>query len=416
MINKSLIKEIKSRRVFDSRGNPTVEVEIFTENGSSGRAISPSGASTGLNEAIEVRDNDKMFKGKDVKRGLKIIDEIIAPKLIGLSCEDQENIDRVLLDLDKSNQKINIGGNVTTAISIANYLCSNDLYKETAFKYHSFTNDYKIPKPEIQIFGGGAHAGNKKSFQDFLIFPLENYTCEEYFNIVYNVSNSAKKKLVKGNNFFGYCDEGGLFPHNLDHFQICEIINEALIENSLNPGKEIAISIDVAASNFYNNKIYQLYDMELDKFELTNIFEILINEYNVKIIEDPYEEKDISSFSTFKKKFGSKVDIIGDDLICTDYNLLNTAINQDAVNGIIIKINQCGTITETLQTLKLAKEKKIKTILSARSGDTEENFLSHLAVAWATDMIKVGSFSRSERTSKWNELIRIEEEINKNDG
>ena len=193
MINKSLIKEIKSRRVFDSRGNPTIEVEIFTENGSSGRAISPSGASTGLNEAIEVRDNDKMFKGKDVKKGLKIIDEIIVPKLIGLSCEDQENIDKVLLDLDKSNQKINIGGNVTTAISIANYLCSNNLYKQTAFKYHSFTDDYKIPKPEIQIFGGGAHAGNKKSFQDFLIFPLENYTCEEYFDIVYNVSNSAKK-------------------------------------------------------------------------------------------------------------------------------------------------------------------------------------------------------------------------------
>ena len=414
MNSDSLIEVINCRRVFDSRGNPTIEVEIFTKNGSYGRAISPSGASTGLNEAIEIRDNDDMFGGKDVKKGLEIINKKIAPQLVGLSCENQNEFDNILKNLDKSDQKLNIGGNVSTALSIANYLCASNFNMEPAYKYHSNSNNNNIlPRPEIQIFGGGAHAGNSKSFQDFLIYPINNMTYEEYFNIVFNVSNSAKKKLIKNNNFFGYCDEGGLYPNNLNHFQICEIINESITECKLVPGKEIGISIDVAASNFYKDGIYTLYDKELDASELTNIYDKLIKKLNVSLIEDPYQEEDIISFANLQSQYNQFVSIVGDDLICTRHDLLKNAINQKAVSAIIIKINQCGTITETLETIKLAKQNNIKTILSARSGDTEDSFLSHLAIAWGNEMIKVGSFSRSERTSKWNELIRIEEMINK---
>ena len=413
MNSNSLIEIINCRRVFDSRGNPTIEVEIFTKNGSYGRAISPSGASTGLNEAIEIRDNDEMFGGQDVKKGLDIINKKIAPQLIGLSCENQNEFDNILKKLDKSDQKQNIGGNVSTALSIANYLCASDFNKEPPYKYYSNSNNNILPRPEIQIFGGGAHAGNSKSFQDFLIYPIDNINYEEYFNIVFNVSNSAKKKLIKNNNFFGYCDEGGLYPNNLNHFQICEIINESITDCKLVPGKEIGISIDVAASNFYKDGIYSLYNRELNTFELTNIYEKLIKEFNVSLIEDPYQEEDIISFVNLQNQYNDFVNIVGDDLICTKHNLLKNAINQKAVSAIIIKINQCGTITETLETIKLAKQNKIKTILSARSGDTEDSFLSHFAIAWENEMIKVGSFSRSERTSKWNELIRIEEMINK---
>lgn len=413
MNSDSLIEIINCRRVFDSRGNPTIEVEIFTKNGSYGRAISPSGASTGLNEAIEIRDNDEMFGGQDVKKGLDIINKKIAPQLIGLSCENQNEFDNILKKLDKSDQKQNIGGNVSTALSIANYLCASDFNKEPPYKYYSNSNNNILPRPEIQIFGGGAHAGNSKSFQDFLIYPIDNINYEEYFNIVFNVSNSAKKKLIKNNNFFGYCDEGGLYPNNLNHFQICEIINESITDCKLVPGKEIGISIDVAASNFYKDGIYILYNRELNTFELTNIYEKLIKEFNVSLIEDPYQEEDIISFVNLQNQYNDFVNIVGDDLICTKHNLLKNAINQKAVSAIIIKINQCGTITETLETIKLAKQNNIKTILSARSGDTEDSFLSHFAIAWENEMIKVGSFSRSERTSKWNELIRIEEMINK---
>ncbi len=413
MKNNSVIKNINCRRVFDSRGNPTIEVEIFTENGSFGRAISPSGASTGANEAIEIRDNDKMFYGKDVKKALEIIDKQISPHLIGISCEDQDTFDNILISLDKSVLKENVGGNTTTALSIANYLCSSNLNKIDIFKYHSKSDSYFIPKPEIQIFGGGAHANKNNTFQDFLIYPLIDFSCEEYFNIVYNVSHTAKNKLIKNENFYGYCDEGGLFPHNLDHYQICEIINESIVENNINPEKDLGISIDVAASNFYSGGTYSLNDKELDTVELTKIFNKLIEEFNVSLIEDPYDENDISSFAKLKKKHENNAKIIGDDLICTNFNLLNNAIEKKAVDGLIVKINQCGTISETLKTINLAKENNIKTILSARSGDTEENYLSHFAVAWETDMIKVGSFSRSDRTSKWNELIRIEEIIKK---
>ena len=411
MKNSSIIDKVLSRRVFDSRGNPAIETEIITKSGKSGRAISPSGASTGKNEAIEIRDNDKRYNGKDIKKGLELIDSEIAGLLIGKSCEDQKGFDKIINDFDKSDQKKIIGGNVSTSLSIANYLCASNLNNTPAFKYYAKSNTLKIPKPEIQIFGGGAHSGNQNSFQDFLIYPIDNFSYEEFLNSFYNIFNYTKETLVKNNNFFGYCDEGGFFPNKLNQFEICEIINESIIKNKFVPGKDLGISIDVAASNFYNKSKYNLYDNIIDKIELKNILEKLIDKLNVSLIEDPFYEEDFHSFASLKNIKAGSVEIIGDDLVCSNYNLLNKAIKKNSIDGIIVKINQCGTISEALDTINLAKKNGIKTILSARSGDTEDVFLSHLAVAWDVDMIKVGSFSRSERTSKWNELIRIEEKL-----
>ncbi len=411
MKDSSIIEKVLSRRVFDSRGNPTIETEIITKSGACGRAISPSGASTGKYESIEIRDNDEKYNGKDIKRGLEIIDNIVANLLIGLSCEDQKGFDKIINDYDKSAQKNLIGGNVSTSLSISNYLCASNLNNTPAFKYYAKSDNLKIPKPEIQIFGGGAHSGNQKSFQDFLIYPKNNFSYEEFLNSVYNIFNFTKQTLLRNNNFFGYCDEGGFFPNELDQFDICEMINESIIKNKLTPGKDIGISIDVAASNLYYGGKYNLYDKTLDEIELVKIFDKLINEFNVNMIEDPFHEEDFNSFSSLKNKHKGPIKIIGDDLVCSNDNLLKKAIELDSIDGVIVKINQCGTISEALSTIELAKKNKIKTILSARSGDTEDVFLSHFAVAWDVDMIKVGSFSRSERTSKWNELIRIEEQL-----
>ena len=413
MNKNSIISKIKCRRVFDSRGNPTIEAEVHTNNNIYGRAISPSGASTGSNEALENRDNDERYNGRDIKKALYLIEEKISPLLIGKSCENQKEFDDVLLNFDNSSQKINIGGNVTTALSIANYLCACKLSSKQIFSFKSSSNTLKIPKPEIQIFGGGAHSGNKKSFQDFLIYPLKELDLEDFFNNVHNIFYQSKHMLESNNNFYGYCDEGGLYPNNLNHYQICDIINESIVKNNLVPGKEIGISLDVAATNFYKNGLYNLYDMELNSDDLTNIYDNLISDYNVSLIEDPYEERDFASFSKLRNKHSNVAKIIGDDLTCTNLNSLEKALNLDAINGIIIKINQCGTISETLEVINLAQNNNLMTILSARSGDTEENFLSNLAVSWNVDMIKVGSITRSERVSKWNELLRINEIIDR---
>ena len=411
MKDSSIIEKVLCRRVFDSRGNPTIEVDIITKSGVSGRAICPSGSSTGNNEALEIRDNDDRYNGKDIKRGLDLINNKISKLIIGISCEDQSKFDQILKEFDSSDQKKIIGGNVSTSLSIANYLCASNLNNIAAYNFHAKSKNLKIPKPEIQIFGGGAHSGIQNSFQDFLIYPIDNFNYEEFLHNVHQILNHIKDTLIKSNNFFGYCDEGGFFPNKINQFDICEIINESILKNKLTPGKDLGISIDVAATNFYRENTYNLYNKIISKIDLSNILEKLIKEFNVNLIEDPFHDEDFESFSSFKVKNNTSVKIIGDDLTCSSLNLLNKAIKKNCIDGIIIKINQCGTISEALETIEMAKNNNIKTILSARSGDTEDVFLSHLAVAWDVDMIKVGSLSRSERTSKWNELVRIEEKL-----
>ena len=238
MKNSSIIEKVLSRRVFDSRGNPTIETEIITKSGAHGRAISPSGASTGKREAVEIRDKDERYNGKDVKKGIELINNEISHLLIGISCEDQEAFDKILNDYDQTSQKKRIGGNVSTSLSIANYLCAANLNKSPAFRFYAKSNKLKIPKPEIQIFGGGAHSGNQNSFQDFLIYPINNFSYEEFLSSVYYIFNYIKEVLNKNNNFFGYCDEGGFFPYKLNQFDntlilLCNAGDSSLFSISL---------------------------------------------------------------------------------------------------------------------------------------------------------------------------------------
>ena len=411
MNDGSKIKDIKARRVFDSRGNPTVEVDIITNDNTIGRAMSPSGASTGSSEVIELRDNDSMFGGKDIKNAIKIIHEI-KDLIINNSCLDQNKFDSILKSYDTTQFMTKIGGNVSIALSLANYICASNFQNKPLFKYCSSNQVYKIPVPEIQIFGGGAHAGNISSFQDFLIFSPKEIDIVNFFEMTFNIFNMVKNDLKKNNLLKGYCDEGGFFPSNLSHFEICNYINNAIEKNNYKIGEDIAISIDVAANELYSKNDYFINNSKYSILELERTYETLNKMYNVKLIEDPFFEKDFISFSKLKNNLiGSDCEIIGDDLTCTNIELLRKAHNQNSIDGIIIKLNQCGTITDTLNVIDYCKKNSIKTILSARSGDTEESYLSHLAVGWNVDMIKVGSFSRSERTSKWNELIRIKENL-----
>ena len=412
MNNDSNINQIKSRRVYDSRGNPTIEVDIITKNNIMGRAMSPSGASIGSGEALELRDNDNKYGGKDVKKAIKIINEDLAPLLVNNSCLDQENFDLILKSYDESINKSKIGGNVSIALSLANYICASKFSKKPLYKYSSTNKIFSIPKPEIQIFGGGAHAGNMNSFQDFLVFSPKKNNFLNFFEITFNIFNTVKKELKKSNLLNGYSDEGGFWPSNLNHIEICKYINDAIKINNYEIGKDVAISIDVAANELFSNNEYIIHNKPYSTDNLIEIYKDLNNNHNVQMIEDPFFENEFNSFNKLKKKLIDKnCKIIGDDLTCTNMALLKKAINLNSIDGIVIKLNQCGSITETINIINFCKENNIQTILSARSGDTEESYLSHLAIGWGTDMIKVGSFSRSERTAKWNELIRINENL-----
>ncbi len=409
MNKDSKIKEIKSRRVFDSRGNPTIEVDIITNNNTFARAMAPSGASTGSNEALEIRDKDNMFGGKDVKKAIEIVTKELSPLLINQSCLDQEGFDSIINSYDKSARKLKIGGNVSIALSLANYLCGAKFLNKPLYQYSSLKNIFLLPIPEIQIFGGGAHANNLSSFQDFLIFSPKKIEFVKFFEITFNILNEVKYNLSKNKLLKGYSDEGGFWPSELNHFEICEYINFAIEKLGYKIGKDVAISIDVAANQLYTDKNYVIQKNKYSSDDLIEVYKELHNNHNVNLIEDPFLETDFNSFSKLKKLKYKNLKIIGDDLTCTNIELLEKAIKMESIDGIIIKINQCGTITETIKVINFCKENNIKTILSARSGDTEESYLSHLSLGWQTDMIKVGSFTRSERTSKWNELIRINE-------
>ena len=411
MNERSNIKDIKARRVFDSRGNPTIEVDIITNNNTIGRAISPSGASTGSSEVIELRDNDSMFGGKDIKNAIKIINNI-KDLIINNSCLDQNKFDSILKSYDSSKLMSKIGGNVSIALSLANYICASNFQNKPLYKYCSSNQKYKIPTPEIQIFGAGAHAGNISSFQDFLIFPTKEIDIIKFFEMTFNIFNTVKNELKKNSLLKGYCDEGGFFPSHLTHLDICNYINNAIEKNNYKIGEDIAISIDVAANELYSKNNYFLDNNKYSSLDLKKTYKTLNEKYNVKLIEDPFFEKDFILFTELKNiLIGGDCKIIGDDLTCTNIELLKKAHSLNSIDGIIIKLNQCGTITDTINVINYCKKNNIKTILSARSGDTEESYLSHLAVGWNVDMIKVGSFSRSERTSKWNELIRIKENL-----
>ena len=406
------IKNVKGRQVFDSRGNPTVEAEVFLNNGISATAISPSGASTGAFEAHELRDKDKTkFLGKSVNIALENINNKISPKLKNLDSDDQSNLDKVLLELDGTENKTNLGANAILAVSLASAKCSAISNEQSLFK--NLGKSHSIPIPLMNIINGGAHADNDLNIQEFMIRPdsAKNFmdAIEKCFLVIQNLKKLLQLKKMLTN----VGDEGGFAPSINTNEEALELIVQAIEKSNLKPGNDIVICLDVAANELLNERgEYSIQSKNFESVEnVINYYKKLTSTYPIKSIEDPFAEEDWDAWKKITSSIGNSVQIVGDDLFVTNTKRLKKGIKENSANSILIKPNQIGTLTETLEVISMAKKANFNTIISHRSGDTEDTFIADLAVATMSSQIKTGSLARSERVAKYNRLLRIEEEL-----
>ena len=408
----SKIKDIKAREILDSRGNPTVEVDVLLESGAKGRAAVPSGASTGSKEALELRDNDpKRYQGKGVLKAVNNVNTIIKKSLIDLESSHQRQIDETMIKLDGTENKTNLGANATLGVSLAVLKATAKEKNIPLYKY--FGDEISLPRPMMNILNGGAHADNNLDFQEFMIIPNAK-SFKEILRIGSEVFHTLKKVLKENGFNTGVGDEGGFAPNLNTNEEALDMLMEAIKEAGYTPGKDVNFALDVAASEFYEDGIYNLKgaNKKLTSNELVDYYQTLIDKYPIISIEDPVDEEDWEGFRKMTEKYGDKIQLVGDDLFVTNIKYLQKGIDNKAGNAILIKLNQIGTFTETLETINLAKENGYKTIISHRSGETEDVTIADLAVALNLGQIKTGSLSRSERTAKYNELLRIEEDLN----
>ena len=407
------IKDIIAREILDSRGNPTVEVDMILENGACARASVPSGASTGSREALELRDKDiNRYQGKGVLEAVNNINEIIKPKLMGIEA-NVKVVDEILLKLDNTPNKINLGANATLAVSLACLKCEALLNNKELYEYVS-DGQVSMPVPMVNIINGGAHAVNNLDIQEFMIVPHQE-TMKERIRAASEIFHTLKKLLTNANYAVGVGDEGGFAPNLKNNKEALDFIVKAITDSNYIPGKDIGIALDVAASEFYNKETntYKLDGKDITSDELISYYNELLETYPIVSIEDPFYENEWEPLAKFTNLVGNKIMIVGDDFFVTNKIYLQKGIDLKAGNAIIIKANQIGTITETLETVKLAKANNYHTIISHRSGETEDTFIAELAVGLDAKYIKTGSMSRGERICKYNELLRIEEKINK---
>tara|TARA_B100000586_G_scaffold259673_1_gene225281 strand:- start:953 stop:2152 length:1200 start_codon:yes stop_codon:yes gene_type:complete len=387
------IKNIKGRQVFDSRGNPTVEAEVFSENGNSTTAIVPSGASTGTHEAFELRDKEnKNYLGKSVFKAVENINGPITKALKNIDLTDQKNIDRTLIDLDGTEQKKRLGANAILAVSIASCKLAAMEKNTPLYKYLGKSESYKLPVPLLNIINGGVHAKNNLDIQEFMIRPDKTNSFSEAIRRSFLVIQNLKGMVGSTN----VGDEGGFAPNLQKTEEAIEIIIKAIEKSGFKPGEDISICLDVAAN-------------ELNKAKTIDYYSELIKKYPIKSIEDPFAEDDWESWK--KLTDVANIQIVGDDLFATNINRLKKGIEEKSANAILVKLNQIGTVTETLDAINLAQKNNFETIISHRSGDTEDTFIADLAVATKSSQIKTGSLARSERVAKYNRLLRIEEEL-----
>ncbi|MDC3232642.1 phosphopyruvate hydratase [Pelagibacteraceae bacterium] len=406
------IKNVRGRQVFDSRGNPTVEAEVFLDNGISATAICPSGASTGAFEAHELRDQDKnKFLGKSVYIATDNINNKISPKLKNLNPNDQLNIDKILLELDGSKNKTNLGANTILAVSLANAKSSALLNKKSLFK--NLGNSFSLPIPLMNIINGGAHADNDLNIQEFMIRPDSAKNFMEAIERCFLVIQNLKKLLQSKKMLTNVGDEGGFAPSINTNEEALELIVSAIEKSKLKPGKDIIICLDVAANELVNKE--GEYSIQSNNFtspdDAITYYKKITSNYPIKSIEDPFAEDDWKSWDKITAEIGSRVQIVGDDLFVTNSKRLKKGIEDKSANSILIKPNQIGTLSETLEVIKMAKKANFNTIISHRSGDSEDTFIADLAVATESSQIKTGSLARSERVAKYNRLLRIEEEL-----
>ena len=409
------ITKIVGRQVFDSRGNPTVEAEVFSQN-ISAKAICPSGASTGSYEAYEKRDkNNKKYMGKSVFKTVKLINNKIFKKIKNQNVHNQEKIDHILIKLDGTKQKKNLGANGMLAVSIAVKKLSAKIKKKPLFKTFLVKNNFKLPFPMMNIINGGAHSNNKLRIQEFMIRPDSAKSFSEAMRMCFVVINNLKRLLKKKGHSTNVGDEGGFAPMiNNNENALKLIVNAIKISGFIN-GKNISICLDVAANELYKKKKYSIHSNKFISASRTlSKYSSILKKYKIKSIEDPFQENDWMAWSKITNKLGSAVQIVGDDLYVTNLERLKIGFLQNSSNAILIKLNQIGTVTETLEVIKFAQLIGFNTIVSHRSGDSEDTFISDLAVGTNSNQIKTGSLARSERVAKYNQLLRIEEILGRN--
>lgn len=405
------ITNVKAREILDSRGNPTVEVDIYLEDGSMGRAAVPSGASTGEREALELRDGGTRYMGKGVEKAVANVNGPLKEVVLGMDAYDQKALDYAMIKADGTETKSKYGANAILGISMATLKASAISKGLPLYKY--IGTGTTLPRPMMNIINGGAHADNKLDFQEFMIIPNRD-TIKERVRVGAEVFHNLKKVLNEKGLATGVGDEGGFAPNLESNTEGFELIMEAIKKSGYEPGKDVNIAIDVAASEFYENGTYNLVGegRSLTTDELINFYEELVNKYPIISIEDPVDENDWEGFTKVTERLGDKVQLVGDDLFVTNKKCLQMGIDKHAGNAILLKVNQIGTITETLETIELARNNGYKTIISHRSGETEDTTIADLAVGLNLGQIKTGSMSRTDRICKYNQLMRIEEELN----
>ena len=410
-----IIHKVHGREIIDSRGNPTLEVDMILEDNTIGRASVPSGASKGAYEVIEKRDNDNRFNGKGVKKAVDIVNNLISDKLKGLNCIDQENIDNILIELDGTENKSNLGGNSILGASLACSRAASNYLNIPLFEHIGKKNGKILPIPFMNIINGGVHANNKLDFQELMIVPFGFNSFSDALRCGSEIFQSLKIIFTNKNFSTAVGDEGGFAPDLSSHSEAINYIIMAIEKAGYIPGENVSIALDVASTEFYKNGIYTLEgeNKEFTSEDLIEFLSDLTDKYPIISIEDGLAEDDWTGWKKLTSKMGDKVQLVGDDLFVTNTKRLELGIKKNIANSILIKLNQIGTLTETIKAINMATDASYTSMISHRSGETEDNFIADLAVATNSGQIKTGSLSRSDRLSKYNQLLRIEESLAK---
>ena len=404
------IKSINARHILDSRANPTIEVEIITDDNTLGRAAVPSGASTGALEAHELRDNDRSFNGKGVNKAIENVKTTISKSLVGMDVTDQNKIDKTLIELDGTDNKNSLGANAILAVSMASMRASANLQSKQLFEL--FPNIYgqpSLPVPFMNILNGGAHADNSVDIQEFMIVPFGFETFDNSLRAGVEIYHILKKRLKTNKLSTNVGDEGGFAPNFSSSKEILDEIMQSISEAGYDPGVNVSLALDVASSEFFEDSFYKIEGNQLNSIEMADYLIDLTTKYPIISIEDGLAEDDWDGWNYLTDKIGKNIQLVGDDLFVTQEKILQKGIDDKCANSILVKVNQVGSVTETINTMMLAKENRYTSVISHRSGETEDTFISHLCVGTSSGQIKTGAPARSERTAKYNELLRIGE-------
>jgi enolase len=407
----SKIKNIISRQILDSRGYPTVETDVILENGTIGRASVPSGASTGKHEACELRDDNKQYNGKSVTKAVSNVNGEIFDAITGNDVSDQSLIDNIMIDLDGTKNKTRLGANAILSVSLATATAAAKHYELPLYKYLGGTSNYKMPTPMFNVINGGAHANNKLSFQEFMIIPVNNINFSESLRKSTEVFHNLKKIINDKGLSTSVGDEGGFAPNLDSESDALDLISLAIKKSGFKLIDDFVFALDIAATEFYKKNKYKLLTQKklFTSNEFSDFLKKLCKKFPIMSIEDPMAEDDWTGWSSLNSDLGDNIQIVGDDLFVTNLERLKLGIEKKSANAILIKLNQIGTLTETMECIELAKANKFETIISHRSGETENTFIADLAVALNSGQIKAGSLSRTDRIAKFNQLLRIEE-------